>query len=423
MPTRTILILALATAGATGCTFESGKCPDGYVCTPVNGTPSAGSAGQSGGSANAGGAPGGNAGSNPGNAGNSNGNAGSGNGKAGGSGDSGGSGGNVIPGNPDGTWTNATGNLEGTESDCGTIPFVTTKPGENLLIIGVVAQGVFSSSNAGKTWTKLGQGSGSADFTSGLSDVEFDPEDSSIWWLSGVRYGTPYRSDDDGDTFQKLGDFPQNDGISVDFEDPERKTILVGGHEQVREVQYSDDGGSTWTNIGANLPMGSGDSSYPYVVNDTTFMVGTSANQVYRTTDKGAHWTKVVDGGGGAKPLKHSDGSLYWAARETSGLVRSTDDGATWKVVTPGGVVYGMKPIELPDGRIAMRSPTGMLVTEDKGANWKQVTPPVPDDYWWYTTTYNVADKAFYTSRFACDGAKVVNADGLRRYPWDYTKD
>jgi len=415
MATRTILILALA--GATGCTFESGKCPDGYVCTPVTSAPSAGGGGQGGSSANAGGE------ASSGAANNTAGKAGSNGGKAGGSGDSGGAGGNVIPGNPDGTWTNATGDLAGTPSDCGTIPFVTTKPGENLLIIGVVKQGVFSSTDSGKTWSKLGQGSGSAEFTSGLSDIEFDPEETSTWWLSGVRYGSPYRSDDDGETFEKLGDFPQNDGISVDFEDPERKTILIGGHEQVQEVQYTDDGGQTWTNIGANLPADSGHSSYPYVVNESTFMVGTANNQIFRTTDKGAHWTKVVDSGGGAKPLKHSDGSLYWAARETRGLVRSTDDGATWKVVTPGDVVYGMKPIELPDGRIAMRSPKGMLVTDDQGANWRQVTPPVPDDYWWYVSTYNVADKAFYTSRFACDGGTKVNADGLRRFAWDYTKD
>jgi photosystem II stability/assembly factor-like uncharacterized protein len=420
MPTRTILILALAASGAMGCTFESGKCPDGYVCTPVGSAPSAGSGGQGQGQGGSGANAGGEASSG---ASNTAGKAGSNGGKAGGSGDSGGSGGNVIPGNPDGTWTNATGDLAGTPSDCGTIPFVTTKPGTNMVIIGVVKQGVFSSTNGGKTWSQLGQGSGSADFTSGLSDIEFDPEDSSIWWLSGVRYGSPYRTDDDGETFEKLEDFPQNDGISVDFDDPERKTILVGGHEQEQEVRYSADGGASWTNIGANLPQDSGHSSYPYVVNASTFMVGTAANQIFRTTDKGAHWTKVVDSGGGAKPLKHSDGSLYWAARETSGLVRSTDDGATWKEVTPGGVVYGMKPIELPDGRIAMRSPKGMLVTDDKGANWRQVTPPVPDDYWWYTTTYDAQDKAFYTSRFACDGANTVNADGLRRFAWDYTKD
>lgn len=408
MPKTSSLILSqLAMVGAMGCTFENQKCPEGYTCTPNQ---SDGGTGGSDGKS-------GSAGSN---------NAGSGTGGKGGStsgGTNSGNGGSTVtPGNPDGEWANATGDLAGTPSDCGTIPYVTTKPGENLLIVGVVKRGVFTSSDQGKTWTQLGSGAGSAEFTPGLSQVVFDPNDANIWWLSGVRYGSPYRTDDGGTTFEKLGDFPQNDGIGVDLSDPDRKTLLVGGHEQVQEVEYTADGGAKWTNIGANLPADSGHSSFPYVVNASTFLVATANNQIFRTTDKGATWTKVVDGGGGAQVLKHSDGSLYWAARDTGGLVRSTDDGETWEQVTPGGIVYGMTPIELPDGRIAMRGPMGMLVTEDKGANWRQVAPPVPNDFWWYTTTYNVEDKAFYTSRFTCDG-QTVNADALRRFAWDYTKD
>lgn len=401
---------------ATGCTFEANKCPDGFECTPKSDA-QAGSGGTGAGKSGAGNTSAGSGGKVNGNGGK----AAGGDEPGDGGNDPGGSG-NVTPGNPDGTWVHVTGDLAGTPSDCGTIPYITTKPGENLLIVGVVKRGVFSSSNEGKNWTQLGQGAGSDDFTPGLSDLLFDPEDSNIWWLAGVRFGSPYRSDDDGQTFTKLADFPQNDGMAVDFSDPERKTLLVGGHEQVQEVQYSADGGKTWANIGTSLPADSGHSSYPFIVDASTFLVGTGNSQVYRTTDKGAHWTKVVDSGGGAKPLRHSDGSLYWAARETGGLVRSMDDGATWKTATPSGVVFGMKPIELPDGRIAMRGPMGMLVSDDEGANWRQVAPPVPQDYWWHVSAYDPEGKAFYTTRFGCD-TKVVNDDAVMRFAWDYTKD
>lgn len=323
---------------------------------------------------------------------------------------------------PTGNWTHATSNLAGTPSACGTIPYVTTKPGENLLIVGVVTQGVFASSNGGTSWSKLGLGAGSAVFSSGLSEVVFDPADGRNWWMSGVRIGTPFKTTDNGSTFEKLADFWQNDSIAVDFSDPARKTVLVGGHEQVQEVQYSADGGRTWTNIGANLPANSGHSSFPYVVDASTFLVGTANNQIYRSTDKGRSWTKVADGGGGAQPLKHSDGSLYWASRDAGGLLRSTDNGASWRNVTAAGVVYGMKPIELPDGRIAMRGPKGMVVSADQGANWRAVSPPVPNDYWWYVSTYNPHEKAFYTTRFACDNTQAVNADALMRFAWDYTR-
>ncbi|HET7544016.1 MAG TPA: hypothetical protein VFK05_29295 [Polyangiaceae bacterium] len=414
----TIVILPLALAGVTGCTFENGKCPDGFVCTRIADTQPAGGAGTGGGNQNgAGGRAVGNGGSD-----NGSGGAGHVGGSESDGGDSGDMGGHVTPTNPGGTWTNATGDLAGTPSGCGTIYYVTTKPGENLLILGVAKRGVFTSTDSGKSWSQLGTGMGSASFGSALTDVVFDPEHDATWWLSGIRYGSPFRTDDDGETFQALANFDQNDGISVDLSDPDRKTLLVGGHEQNQMVQYSDDGGNTWQNIGVNLPADAGFTSFPYVVDDRTFMLATSNSTTYRTTNKGDTWSKVVNGGGGAKPLKHSDGSLYWAARESGGLVRSTDDGETWSVVTPPGVVFGMTPIELPDGRIAMRSAMGMLVSEDKGANWRQVTPPVPNDFWWYVSTYNAKDKAFYTTRFACE-ATVVNADGLMRYPWDYTKD
>jgi photosystem II stability/assembly factor-like uncharacterized protein len=406
---RSILTLPLVLAGAMGCTFESRKCPDGYTCIPNDN--GAGAPSTSGGNGNA-------AGSNPsGHAGKASNTGGT------GAGPTGGTGGNVIPATPEGEWTNAIGDLAGTPSNCGTLGYVTTKPGENRLIVGIVRQGVFSSTDRGETWSPLGSGAGSDVFGAGLSQIQFDPDDGNVWWLSGTRFGSPFRTDDDGTTLKKLADFLQNDSISVDFSDPDRKTILVGGHEQVQEVEYSADGGTTWKNIGLNLPADSGHSSFPYVVDDSTFLVGTANNQVYRTTDKGASWTKVVDGGGGAQPLKHSNGSLFWAGRDTRGLVRSTDNGASWEVVTGGGVVFGMQPIELPDGRIAMRGPMGMLVTDDEGANWRQVTPPIPDDYFWYTTSYNVEDRAFYTSRFVCGDDVPVNDDALRRFPWDYSKD
>jgi len=321
---------------------------------------------------------------------------------------------------PTGRWVNATGNLAGTPSNCGTIPAITSKSSENMLIASVITQGLVASTNGGATWYPLGTGPGSDPFNVGLAAIVFDPDDDHIWWIAGVRYGSPFHTVDNGVTLTRLADFPQNDGISVDFTDPQRRTILVGGHEQVQEVRYTHDGGATWTNIGVNLPADSGDSSFPYVVNSHDFLVGTAHNQIYRTVDAGDHWTRVADGGGGASPLRHSDGTIYWAGRETAGLMRSTDDGATWSVATPSGVVYGMTPIELPDGRIAMRGPTGMLVTPDGGMHWTPVTPPIPNDYWWFQTTYNRFERAFYSERFDCSGLNAVNEDAVMRYGWDY---
>jgi hypothetical protein len=49
-----------------------------------------------------------------------------------------------------------------------------------------------------------------------------------------------------------------DDFISVDYTDPNRQTMLVGGHEQSQSVWKSTNAGSTWTNIGTALPTGTG---------------------------------------------------------------------------------------------------------------------------------------------------------------------
>jgi hypothetical protein len=44
------------------------------------------------------------------------------------------------------------------------------------------------------------------------------------------------------------------DGVAVDFSDPQRKTLLLGLHEQSQSLQMSSDGGTTWQRIGDRLP-------------------------------------------------------------------------------------------------------------------------------------------------------------------------
>src|SRR4029079_18029286 len=83
-----------------------------------------------------------------------------------------------------------------------------------------------------------------------------------------------YKTTDGGLTFTQLGKITHNDLVSVDFNDPDRKTLLAGAHETKQKLFLSTDGGASWTDIGPRLPAGSHFSSAPLVLDQKHFFLG-----------------------------------------------------------------------------------------------------------------------------------------------------
>jgi photosystem II stability/assembly factor-like uncharacterized protein len=298
---------------------------------------------------------------------------------------------------------------------------VATAPKENRLLVGVAGNSIYASADGAGSWSALGTGTGSESLTVRVTQFLFDPAHDDTFYVATIYSGQGLlKTTDRGKTFVGLGDAWHNDTLSVDFRDPQRKTLLAGTHEQSRVVLRSTDGGDTWTNIGANLPADSGWSLYVQVVNAQTHLVGCPGTGIYRTTNGGGSWTQVSKEGGGAPQLLASDGSIYWPSTGGHAMVRSTDDGVTWTQVTGDGVLYSMQPIELPDGRIATRGPRGVLVSSDHGEHWVAVAPPEPfqDPGHSFTLAYSAQEKAFFVAHSTC--AASVPDDGLVRFDWDY---
>ena len=110
--------------------------------------------------------------------------------------------------------------------------------------------GLWGTEDGGKTWSKLGSGAGSAQITNRISAIVYDPEHPGTFWESGIyNGGGVYRTTDHGKTFEQLGDVTHCDSVSVDFSDPERKTLLAGTHEQSSKLFRSLDGGKTWQRV------------------------------------------------------------------------------------------------------------------------------------------------------------------------------
>ena len=196
-----------------------------------------------------------------------------------------------------GPWTDVTGNLVGLDSECGNLSYVSARPDRDAMIVGVAKQGLWTSANGDTNYTRLGQGAGSATINNRTTGVYYDPAAPATFWQSGGYGDGVFKTTDDGATFRQLGTVAYSDLLGIDFTDPNRQTLVSGGHERPN-VYRSTDGGGSWTDISGGLPPDIGAASYPHVIDANTFLLGThlgASSGVFRTTDAGATWTKVYD--------------------------------------------------------------------------------------------------------------------------------
>ncbi len=311
-------------------------------------------------------------------------------------------------------WVNVTGNLADMPSECGNMCLLSAVPGQDKIIAGIAKRGLWQTTDGGSTWVALGQGAGSDAIVNRPSRILYDPKDANIFWESGIYNGSGvYHTTNGGLTFQHLGGVKHNDYVSVDFSDPQRRTLLVGGHEQSRTVWKSTDDGQTWTNVGATLPEGSKFSSNPLLLDASTYLVnasgwGKGTGGVFRTTSGGAKWEQVSALEANGAPLRASDGSIYWLMMYDRGLIRSTDQGQTWTQVCGPGVLKGSKIIELPDGTLAGIAGKGIKVSSDHGATWKAVLDPTPVQP--AGVIYTPARQAFFIWNWDCGNKVLTNA-------------
>jgi hypothetical protein len=334
---------------------------------------------------------------------------------------------------PTGTWANATTNLASMASECGNMAALFSKSGEDLLIAGIAQKGLWANHVGDTSWQAIGTASASPVITNRPSSLVFDPSDSNRYWESGLyNGGGVYETKDDGVTFTLLGDSHHCDLVSVDMSDPNRQTLLAGGHEMPNTLTRSTDGGNTWTEVGAALPSGAV-CTFPLVIDAQTHLVGCSGygggpSGVYRTTDGAKTWTMATASGGASHPLRVSSdpATIYWVSPNGAGMTRSTDSGEHWTDVVGSGVLSTVSPIELPDGRLATIGPSFgkqyVYVSADHGATWNPKTAELP-----YSdavgVVYSAGRKAFYIWHLTCGNGNVpVPADAIMSFAFDYQK-
>jgi photosystem II stability/assembly factor-like uncharacterized protein len=266
-----------------------------------------------------------------------------------------------------------------------------------------VGNGIYKSTDAGKTWTHLGLADGQQ-----IPALAVDPRDPNKIFAAvlGHPYGPSrergiYRSADGGQSWQKVISKDENTGGSDVEVDPSNPDTVYASMWEAREGPWEDnneyngpggglfkstDGGSSWHPLTGGLPK---DLSQIYVAiapSDPRRLYATLATAsgklaVYRSDDAGDNWSQITTDprpsgriGGGDLPIPKVDPKnpdlVYVASTVT---MRSTDGGKTWSPFrgAPGGDDYQNLWINPNDGNIIfLVSDQGALVTVNRGASW-----------------------------------------------------
>jgi photosystem II stability/assembly factor-like uncharacterized protein len=292
-----------------------------------------------------------------------------------------------------------------------------------VLTVSVALKGLWASENGAETWTQLGQRGASATITNRGTAIVYDPTRPNTYWESGAYGGGgAFRTDDNGQTFRQLGNVRHLDALSVDFTDPERRTLVAGSHE-ASTVFASRDGGESWSEISRSLPKDVGFTSEPFVLDSQTYLLGTSegtSSGVYRTTDGGNGWVSVYKGAVKGHPLvAKSDGAMYWVTA-AGGIIKSVDRGVSWTNLAAAGFIQPNSPylVELPNGELAAAG-RSVVISVNRGATWRTVGPQLP-----FLPTgfaYSPFRNAFYIWYFSCDtGPNPIAANAILRLDFDY---
>jgi len=296
-------------------------------------------------------------------------------------------------------WTNVTHDVGGDKWGYAGVCLLAAVPDSTAVIAGVSEAGLWRTDDLGKSWHQLAPDNPEP-IRNRPHQIAFDPADPQRFWISGCYGASPFTTADGGKTFQRLGHLTHMDGIGIDFTDLQRKTLVVGLHEQARSVHKSIDTGMTWQKVGDGLPEDSNHSTDPIVIDAKTFVINTAGWAqkkswgIYRTEDGGATWTKVSDLGCSSRALVASDGTIYWGICYGNGLVKSADRGRTWQKVL-GPARFG--PIQIGPGKIAALGGQQIYVSTDAGQTWDKLADPLP--FKPSGITYNAQSKSIYAWR------------------------
>jgi photosystem II stability/assembly factor-like uncharacterized protein len=284
-----------------------------------------------------------------------------------------------------------------------------------------VGNGIYKSTDAGKTWTHLGLREGQQ-----IPELAVDPHDPNRIFaaVAGHPYGPNeergiFRSTDGGQNWEKVlykDEYTGGDDVLIDPSNPQ---IVYATMWQAEEGPWengswegpnggifkSTDGGSNWTKLTNGLPADANQAHIAISPSNPQILFASVAFgrevKLYKSEDGGASWTVATDDsrpaeriGGGDLPEPAIDPKNPDVIYMTSIVTwRSMDGGKTWAGIrgAPGGDDYQNIWINPNDPNIILlASDQGAIISVNRGKTWSS----------WYNQStaqmYHVnADNAF----------------------------
>jgi photosystem II stability/assembly factor-like uncharacterized protein len=253
---------------------------------------------------------------------------------------------------------------------CGVV--VDHKTGE--LIVNLSDKGLYRSSDAGKSWQKLGAPFKGRTETGGC--MMLDP-------LGGKRlvtalvYGAPILvSPDHGETWTALDKKSTHvDWCAVDWSDKDLKFILTLKHEANGLLLVSHDGGKSFTEVGKEYGPA-------WIFDKQTAVVAQMKSKniakpgLLRSTDGGKTFRPCGDYHAKALPRWHNN-ELYWVVE--GALIKTGDQGKSWaKLSDLKGGLFGPIAGKTAD-HVFVLTTAGIVESSDGGKSWSKVIPAPKD--------------------------------------------
>ena len=323
----------------------------------------------------------------------------------------------ISPAAENAGWKNAAGDLDSPDWSKGGIWKLAAWPGKDEIIASMRSQGLWSSTDGGATWKRMGQPGKTPANAGQAVQFVFDPKHKNTFWTSGMYGYGVWVTNDGGASFSALGKFTHAEGIAIDFNDPDRKTLVLGLHEQEHSLHKSSDGGVTWEKIGDKVPPGTSFTHDPIVLDAKTFITDCAGwkkgltSGIFRSIDAGETWTQVSTLGPWSNPVISAKGDIFWNTLWDYPLIVSRDHGLTWEKV--GGPVRG-KIVELPGGRLVGLGGAQPYSSKDDGKTWTAFGDPLP------FKPLGIICNDVSKTLFVWQNAKAKSPDMVMR--WDFSE-
>ena len=257
--------------------------------------------------------------------------------------------------------------------------------------------------------------------TGRIQDVQIDPKNPSVWYVASA-FGGLWKTENRGVSFTPIFDQGPSFNLCCIVIDPKDSNVLwlgTGENTSQRSAHFGDglykstDAGKTWKRVGlehsehiGKIQIDPRNSNVVYVSSQGPLWSSGGERGLYKTTDGGATWTRVlhISDDTGISDFEFQPGKpdvIYATAYQRrravgqmigggpeGGIHKSTNGGRTWTKLTNGLPKDDMGRVGLAvdpknPNRVyaivdAKRRESGFFRSDDAGATWTRIGRELP---------------------------------------------